>query len=568
MAFKKIPAPLGYSSVRYIENDESAIVSAESQVRFGSVIFTSNGAVGELTKISDEDTLAKFYGAPNDKNRSEWWNVARTFLYKTDGVNGTGVLTRVVGTGSLNQALGVTVSAVVEEANLTTNRIDNETQADNPTIVYDTAVDASDTRIKFFSKYPTDTDYKIALANPTDFATANIKTGVKFTDYLTEAPVGTEIAYALLDDEGTVIEVEIVDLTEGNVNSDNLNNYAEVAINERSSFLLAYVNTAITDIPFSFEATSMLKGTVVNPVKADYLDGLELFDSVKTVDINYMIPHSSNAVLTATDTITETDTLCKSRLDCRMIWGPGASVLVGKPILTAQSDILEYVNTTFNFTSTYSEFFGNCIFFYDKYAKKNVWGELSGDLVGLRILKNLTGNPWDSSAGLNDGQLRNVVKLAQDWGDKHLRSLQVAKINPVINIQGKGKFSWGVQNYTTKKSALIDSTTRELLIVIWRAMRESLQWDLFKTNDELTQGEITAKTEQFMEFTIEAGGGVNNTSGLAPWKVICNGTNNTAQVVDQGQLICEVKVVPSRITKEIVLVATVERTGTDLEEIA
>ena len=552
-----IPSALfGWASVRYLEIDNSSFISNDASLAFGSLGHFSNGPVMDIIKLADKTTLAGLYGEPFKENSSEWWNIARAFQYKSGIIGPSARICRVVGDGSFNQALAVTNTKVVDETELTTMYIGNADDAVQPTVVFDEADDASKTRIKFFSKYPTAVPYKIALCNVADFATAEIFDGVKFSAYL-DPIEGTQIAYAVvLDSE--VIEIKVVDLTEGNVDDENINTFIETKINETSEYLLAYLDESVAELPVSFEATAMLKGAVVQPVKADYIVGLELFENWKTVNVNYMIPHS-------THTVKETNTLINNRLDAQMIWTPPVSVLVGKNAVTALADLITYATTTENFTSTYAECFGNAGFFYDEYSKKNIWGELAGDLIGLRILKNLTGNPWEASAGLNNGQFKNIIKLAINFKDSAQIELQRNKINSIVNETGKGIFSWGIQNYTSKKSALIDSTTRGLLVTIWRAMRESLQWDLFEINDETTQSSLRIKTNIYMK-NIESNRGVSNVNGLPAFKVICDSTNNTPAIVQAGQLVLQLKLVPSRIAKEIILVADVNSTGATLTE--
>jgi len=552
-----IPASLsGWASVRYVEVDNSSIVSADSSLTFGALLSASNGPVLDVIQLSDATTQAGLFGEPTSLNRTEWQNIARVFKYKSGLIGGTANMVRVIGENSLNQALAVTITEVINQTDLTTMLIRNETEAENPTVVFDTHTVANtgdDTvaKLKFFSKYPTTDVYKIALTNATDFATADIVDGVSFLNNFDDAPTGTELAIAILDSDNDILEKHIVDMTDGNLNDEGVSNYIETVINENSAYLLVYSNASVIGVPISFEGTALTKGVNVAPIKADYIEGLALFEDFQTVNIHYFLGNNI--------CIPEMISLCHNRLDCQLIWSAPLSTVVGKDNITATSNLVTYAGTTVNTTSTYSEFFGNAIMFYDKYAARNVWGEVAGDMVGLRILKNLTGNPWEASAGLNYGQLREVVKLAVNFKPAQQITLQKNKVNPVVNKPGKGLVSWGIQNYTTKKSALLDSTVRGLLVTIWRAARESLEWDLFEINDQLTRSQIQSKLESFMA-------NIQSNRGVTEFVVTCDTTNNTPQIIDQNQMVVTIRLIPTRIAKEIILQTVLERTGADLSE--
>ena len=556
-----IPARLNYSSVRYVEIDKSSFVTASTSLNFGAILQATNGPVLDITSISHKDTLESLYGAPTDDNFVEWFNIKRVFDYKSGQIGGNGLICRVVGDGSYNQALAVTDTKIVDEADLTTTYIGNENDVDNTTIVFDTADDDTDTKVKFFSKYPTEETYYIALATADDFATANVYTGVSFADLdeFSVAPEDTEVAIVVLDEDYEVIEGLLVDMTDGNTDDNGENNYIETSVNDNSAYILAYVNSANENDIISFEATKMLLGTNVAPTTADYIEGVDLYEDVESVDINYFLGNN--------EVIQEMNTICVNRQDCQLIWSVPTSVIKGKTNTNAAADLATYVSETENFTSNYAEFFGNIGYVYDEYAVKNRWVELAGDVLGLRILKNLTGNPWNASAGLNNGQIRNIIKLGVNFTPSQLNTLGAnkGKVNPIINKKGKGIFSWGIQNYTKNTSALEDSTTRGLLVTIWRAMRDALEYTLFEINDEITRGEVQKKVQKFMEG-IEANRGVSNTGGLDAFTVICDETNNTDSIIDNGQMVLTIKLVPSRAVKEIILQSVVSSTGTDLTE--
>lgn len=548
-----IPSPLSYSSVRFLETDNSLYLSPESAISFGALLYSSNGPVDDIIQLADESTLAFLYGNPNDSNFAEWFNISRAFNYKSGSIGPAVKVARVIGTGSFNGTLAVTTTTTVNASDLTTMRIDNDTEAISPTVVYDTHTvpnggDGTITKLKFFSKYPTADVYSIALCRATDFNTALIDTGVSFKEQFSTVPTGTEVAIAVVADD-EIVERWVVDVQDGNLDGYGDSSYIEDVINSQSQYILCYENSSNVGTPASFELTPLTKGTVVAPVNADYVTALGLFEDVESVDINYLL--GNNQV------ISEMITLAENRLDCQLIWSPTTSTIVGKAGTTILADLITYTSSTLNRDTTYAEFFGNCALVRDKYNKKTRWVELAGDMIGLRILKNLTGNPWEASAGLNNGQIKDVLKLGWNPTPTQMNSLGKNKINPIISKVGRGTVSWGIANYTSKKSSLSDSTTRGLVVYIWRAAKVYLESFLFEINDDITRNNIKAKMDQFMD-------NVQNNRGVYSYRTIADESVNTPQIIDNGQLVVELRIKPTRIAKEIVLNVGLYSSGADL----
>lgn len=543
------PSPLSYSSVRFIETDYSQYLSPEAAISFGALLYSTNGPVNDIIQLSDETTLAFLYGKPNEGNFVEWFNIARAFEYKAGAISPTAKIARVIGDGSLNGTLSILPSGVLSADTTSTIRIDNDVDAINPPVVFETdSGTGTKTKLKFFTKYPTDAKPKVALAIASDFDTAEIESGLTFKNQFNEVPTGTEVAIAVIVDN-QIVEKHIVDLVDGNVDGFGDSNFIETVLNTKSQYILAYLNDSQAgDVP-SFTAQELIKGVVVAPDTSNYLDALKLFEDSDAVDINYMLGHN--------EVISEMMTLCENRLDAQVKWSAKTNLIVGKSAETITNDLVEYSTQTMNRDTTYGDFYGQCALIRDKYNKKTRWVELAGDIIGLRILKNLTGNPWEAGAGITNGQIRNVLKLGWNPSPTQLNTIGKNKINPIISKTGRGIVNWGIANYTSRKSSLTDETTRGLVIYIWRAARVFLEGYLFEINDDITRNNIKVKMEQFMEL-------VQSNRGVYGFRVICDDSINTPQVVDQGQLIVELRIKPTRIAKEIVLNVGLYSSGADL----
>ncbi|MTV64461.1 phage tail sheath subtilisin-like domain-containing protein, partial [Streptococcus pneumoniae] len=69
---------------------------------------------------------------------------------------------------------------------------------------------------------------------------------------------------------------------------------------------------------------------------------------------------------------------------------------------------------------------------YDRYNDVTRWIPLNGDIAGLAARTDLTNDPWWSFAGLNRGQIKNVIKLAFNPSQTDRDIIYPKGINPVV----------------------------------------------------------------------------------------------------------------------------------------
>ena len=535
-----IPAARNLPGIYLQEIDKSLVISPSAALYVAGLIKSHIGEANKIIDIGNEQSLVDFSGIPTNENYDEWFNLARVFLYKVGGLGATLKVVRAVGAGSINGALSVSNTEVI--AATTAQLINNRDEIDIITPVYDADTSTVNASVKFFSAYPTDVIYKIALCNATDFATANISTGIPFKGNVTTEPAGTEVCVVVLDEANNILEDYTVDIVPGRVDGYGQNNYIET-ISEKSSYIYAFYNEASTAGPVSFEATSLMGGVYVAPTTADLANALDLFTNTELVDINYVIAHP--------DLHQESITLCETRQDCSFRGGIPIGNILGVPKGTALSNSVTYSQTTLPTNTTYGSISNNAFYIFDSYNNKYRWINIAGDMVGLRIRQNLSSQPWYSDGGLNYGQLMEVKKLAQYWDANDQKTLIENKFNPIVLKPGKGTVKWMDSNYTAKKSALKDEGVRELLIYIWRASRVYLEYKLFEFNDEFTRGAIDSQMNRFLQ-NVQDGRGLRKTdSGANGYQVKCDSENNPSDVINQNMLILDISVLPNRSIHEI-----------------
>jgi len=142
----------------------------------------------------------------------------------------------------------------------------------------------------------------------------------------------------------------------------------------------------------------------------------------------------------------------------------------------------------------------------------------------------------------------------------------VDQINPLQIFSGSSPRIWGQKTLQKKGSATDRINVRRLLIVIEKSMAISLRQFVFEPNDEITRFRIEALLNSYLG-DLSAQGAFQTEGEDQGFHVVCDGTNNTAVVIDDNELRVDVFVKPSRAAEYIHLQTIVTATGASFEEL-
>jgi phage tail sheath protein FI len=185
---------------------------------------------------------------------------------------------------------------------------------------------------------------------------------------------------------------------------------------------------------------------------------------------------------------------------------------------------------------------------------------LNGDIAGLCVRTDATRDPWFSPAGFNRGQIKNLVKLAYnpDKADRDL--LYKNGINPVATFPGQGTVLFGDKTALSKPSAFDRINVRRLFIVLEKAIATAAKFSLFEFNDEFTRAQFVSLVEPFLRD-------VQGRRGIYDYRVVCDNTNNTGEVVDRNEFVGDIYIKPAKSINFIQLNFVAVRTGVAFDEI-
>lgn len=317
------------------------------------------------------------------------------------------------------------------------------------------------------------------------------------------------------------------------------------------------LKTSTGDVPLVLAAT-LQNGATAGQNDAALQTGWDKFADADTVDISLAItgPASPTVARYVVDNISEV------RKDCVTFISPEKSDVVGISSLNSiKTNVLDFRNTGLSsLNSSYAVMDCGWKYQFDKYNNTNRWIPLNGDIAGLCARTDQVRDPWWSPAGFNRGNIKNIVKLAWNPTKSHRDELYKNGINPVATFPGEGTVLFGDKTLLARPSAFDRINVRRLFIVLEKSIAIAARFSLFEFNDEFTRAQFRNLVDPFLRE-------VQGRRGITDFRVICDETNNTGDVIDRNEFIGDIYIKPARSINFIQLNFIATRTGVDFNEV-
>ena len=218
------------------------------------------------------------------------------------------------------------------------------------------------------------------------------------------------------------------------------------------------------------------------------------------------------------------------------------------------------VITDKNISSNYVVFDGAWKYQYDRYRDIFIHLPMNGDTGGLVARTEFTNDAWWSPAGMSRGQVKNIVKLSWEPSKADRDELYKSSVNPLITMKGSGVLLWGDKTAQIKPTAFDRINVRRLFIVLEKAISIAAKAMLFEFNDEFTRSAFVNMVEPFLRE-------VQGRRGITDFKVVCDTSNNTGQIIDTNQFVGDIYIKPARSINYIQLNFIAARTDVSFSEI-
>jgi hypothetical protein len=549
--------------VIWSEIDLTTIVPSLSTTAGGFAGDFDWGPVNKVMTISNEVELVRWFGKPSQNTFTSFFTAANFLSYA--------------------QNLQLVRAADLTKANNATGGVDNIVIQNQD--VYDLQykdLSASANTGPFAARYPGELGNSIKVsmfssANTTKFAQWEYSpnfNGPTGTSKWTEDRQGAndEMHIIVVDAGGkftgvpnTILEkFSYVSKASDAKNDDGSSNYYVNVIEDRSQYLYILKHPAdvtnwgseslTTTFDTANTVTSRLSGgSVGTPTTGDLTQAYDLFNNIDKVDVSLLMtgPHDSTVAEYVVDNIAE------SRKDLVTFLSPQMDDVVNNQ----GGETLAIIATKENYNpSNYAVMDSGWKKQFDKYNKVYRWVPLNGDIAGLCAYTDMARDPWFSPAGLNRGLVKNVTQLAWSPNQTDRDNLYKNSINPVVTMQGLGTVLYGDKTMTNKPSAFDRINVRRLFITLEKSISKAAKYSLFEFNDEFTRSQFVALVEPFLRD-------VKGRRGIFDYKVVCDETNNTPEVIDSNRFVGDIYIKPARSINFIQLNFVAVSTGVAFSEI-
>jgi len=524
------------------------------------------GPANEIVTISNEVQLVERFGKP-DSNTFTSFFTASNFLQYSNDLR----VVRSIGSGAFN-ATTTGTGVLIEN---TSDYEDNHSSGSGSNV--------------FGAKYPglLGNSLKVSIcdSNTTLLATWAYADEFDSNPSTSEYLIRNNSNAGLANDEMHIVVLDTTGRISGTANTilekfsfvskasdaktdDGSSNYYKDVINNRSKYIwwlshpsegtnwgriagdnLVYTKVASTDYTLS-------GGVTAAPSAANRNTAYDLFNNPDTVDISFILAGETSG----SSTITALEAIAESRKDCIVFISPQRSDVVDNS--GSESTALQtFRQTTLSsLASSYMVCDSAWKYQFDKYNDVYRYVPLNGDIAGLCARTDLQRDPWFSPAGINRGQIKNVIKLSWNPTTSQRDTLYKNGINPVVTFPGEGTILYGDKTFLTKPSAFDRINVRRLFIVLEKAVARAARSSLFEFNDDFTRAQFVNLVEPFLRD-------VQGRRGIYDFRVVCDTTNNTAEVIDTNRFVGDIYIKPARSINFIQLNFVATRTGVSFDEI-
>jgi hypothetical protein len=538
--------------VQVTEKDFTSIVPAVSASAGATAGVFRWGPVMEPTIISSENELVQRFGSPNDGTAQSFFTAANFLSY-----SGNLMVVRLDTAGQLNAV------ATPDEG--------DGVKINNQEVYEQNFFGGSNGFGEFAAKYPgtLGNAIKVSIADNATFD------GWDYEDEFDSVPEAGELHIIVIDTTGAVGGVQngvlekfaFVGKGSANRRADGTNNYYKHVLNTQSKWVWWLDHPEDTNWGTETGTFTELEAPVTRQLgggaddfaatEGNKQNGFALFANAEAYDISLIALGKATAA-TATFVI---NNVAETRKDCVVFISPeGTStgdVLIGSGSTVAQS-IVAYRNSLPS--SSYAVLDSGYKYQYDRYNDVYRWVPLNGDVAGICARTDFTDDPWFSPGGYTRGQVKSVVRLAFNPDQTSRDILYKSGVNPVVSFPGQGTLLYGDKTLQAKPSAFDRINVRRLFIVLEKSIATAAKYQLFEFNDRFTRAQFVSLVEPFLRD-------VQGRRGITDFRVKCDESNNTGEVIDGNRFVADIFIKPARSINFITLNFIAARTSVSFEEI-
>ena len=300
---------------------------------------------------------------------------------------------------------------------------------------------------------------------------------------------------------------------------------------------ITYNRTGFYDAYFDFGAS-----TVGAATDGEMLTAYSLFaDDDNAVDVLF-VPESSVADDTSGDNTSLEQSIYNTVIDRRkdtvfVIPTPKPASADQYSSFAANNAIQFRKNNLSIPNNSYTILVAGRKLFFDSYNNQIRRMSLASDIAGILCAQEI---PWESPAGFARGMMKNSIRLEKKFSKVDRDELYKNQVNFFVESgDGSGTVLFGDKTLLVKPSVFDRINVRRVFIALEKSISKAAKFSLFEFNDEFTRAQFRNLVTPFLR-------NVQAQRGITDFKVVCDETNNTPDVIDRNQFVADIYIKPNK----------------------
>jgi len=230
------------------------------------------------------------------------------------------------------------------------------------------------------------------------------------------------------------------------------------------------------------------------------------------------------------------------------------------PSATFSNSVYNKVKYLTGLNSSYAALYTNWMKIVDDFTGISVWIPESIAAAGAYVYTDRNANIWDAPAGLNRGVINGIVDISFNPNIKESDLVYLQSMNYAKKYPTEGYVIEGQKTTQVKASAFDRVNVRRLFLRLERIAYKAARYFVYQPNNAFTR-------QQLLDVLTPSFAAVKAAGGLYDYKLVCDETNNTDQVIDNNELHVAVLLKPVKTAEFILINFVATKTSADFTEI-
>lgn len=329
-----------------------------------------------------------------------------------------------------------------------------------------------------------------------------------------------------------------------------VSNYFADVINGKSEFITVQDNTGNNAYPVNGTAdlsggedglSGLSDGHFIGTITNGVATGLQLFADSRTMDLNLVAAPGQTSMAVHSAMIS----LCEVRGDSMCLCDPPLG-LTPTQVFDFKNGLGAYSSTRVALDSSYAAMYYPWIKAYDPANQLIVDIPPSAAAIRTYIYNDTVGEVWFAPMGVNRGRISEAVGIERTLTQGECDFLYENNISPIENIPRYGVTIFGQKTLQTAPTALDRVNVRRLLLYL----RKVIATAVFPMVGEPNTPRLWRRFVDLVTPTLSY---VKDREGLNAFRVLCDSTTNTPDVIDRSEFRARIGLKPTKAAEFVII---------------